>query len=47
MRERSKESPINAHFRREAMIPAAIMGAIIVATLVMAFVGPWLFERLR
>ena len=44
--ERAKFS-INRHFRREAIVPSAIFGAIIVLAIVGAAVAPWLFEHLR
>jgi hypothetical protein len=42
----SRKHSINEHFRREAKLPAISLGIILFIALVMAFVGPWLFERL-
>jgi hypothetical protein len=42
----SQKHSINEHFRREAKLPAISLGIIALITLIMAFVGPWLFERL-
>ena len=41
-----KESQINAHFRREGVMPGVLTIAMMLVAVVMAFVGPWLFERL-
>jgi len=42
----SRRLSINEHFRREAKLPAIALAVIVVITLAMAVVGPWLFERL-
>ena len=42
----TRNHSINEHFLREAKLPAISLGIIAVVALLMAFVGPWLFERL-
>lgn len=42
-----KDRSINAHFRREAVIPVVIIGAIIAVAALMAAVGPFLLNHLK
>jgi hypothetical protein len=42
----SKESAINAHFRREGVMPGILTVGLIILCVAMAFVVPWLYERL-
>ena len=42
-----KDRSINAHFRREAIIPVVIIGAILALAALMAVVGPFLLTHLN
>jgi len=43
----SGKSSINRQYWREGVIQAAFVPIMIILALVMAFVGPWLFELFR
>ena len=45
MSDAHEKFSINRHFRREAVIQAAVFLAIILVGLVFAIVGPWLFGQ--
>jgi hypothetical protein len=45
MQEPTRKFSINIHFRREALIPAILFGAIVVAAAVMALVAPWILNH--
>ena len=47
MPEQSERSSINRHFRREGMIQQVIFLVTLALAVLMAFVGPWLFELFR
>ena len=47
MSEVMEKFSINRHFRREAVIQAAVFLTIVAVAAVGAFVGPLLFELLR
>jgi hypothetical protein len=42
----SRKHSINEHFRREAKLPSIALAVFVAVALVMALLGPWLFERL-
>ena len=47
MKDKGERNSINRHFWREGVIQAAIPLAIAALALLMAFLGPWLYQILR
>jgi hypothetical protein len=47
MRKPVNESSINAHFRREGILPTVVITVLLSIAGIMALAAPWLFERLR
>jgi hypothetical protein len=46
MSEPSRKFSINSHFRREGVMQAVLIAAILIVAALMALVGPWLYQRL-
>ena len=47
MKEEPAKASINEHFRREALLPAFLVGVMLILAAIVAIVGPWLVAFLR